>query len=87
MAYKAQKPYKVGLVPQFFYRVLLRKGYTSLTAFAQDYDLDSERLRRYVTGEVKFDLHYFMAVIEALNIPVKEFYGLIYQQDKQKGRM
>ena len=79
--------YKVGLVVSYIYKRLLKRDYVSLTAFARDYNLDGERLKKYVRGEVRFDLHYFMALVEILELDLTEFYGLICQQDKDKGRI
>ncbi|CAB5218384.1 hypothetical protein UFOVP219_10 [uncultured Caudovirales phage] len=79
--------YKASPVALYLQKYLSMKGYGSFARFGDDYNLDVVLLRKYIRGDVKFELHYFMVLVEALELNVAEFYGLVYQQDVDRGRI
>jgi hypothetical protein len=60
-------------------------GYRSVASFARDSGFNEEQLRKYIRGEQKFDLHYFMALVEALELDASDLYLHVYQNEKKNG--
>jgi len=87
MPNKKGSKYKTSPVALYLQKNLWMKGYGSFQSFADDYNLNVGLLRKYIRGDVKFELHYFMVLVEALELNVAEFYRLVYQQDVDKGRI
>jgi hypothetical protein len=81
------RPYKVGTVSTYLHKKAVQKNFMTFTAFAKEFGLNPELLKKYIRGDVRFDLHYFMTLLEGLELDVTEFYGKVYQQDKEKGRI
>jgi hypothetical protein len=42
-------------------------------------------LGHYLRSEYKFNLHYFITLVEVLEVDVFEFYGVIYRAERDKG--
>jgi len=70
---------------RFIKRELRRNDYTTIAAFARDTNLHVKQFTKYIRGEQKFDLHYFMALVEALNLDALELYKYVYQNEKKNG--
>lgn len=62
-----------------------RQGYTTVMQFARDMGMDPIRLGKSLRGEIKLDLHQFMALSETLEIDPTDLYAKVYRHEKEAG--
>ena len=79
------KVYKQTELAKFVKQELKKRNYTTVSSFARDMNLDVEKLGKYLRGYSKFDLHYFMALVEGLELEVTTLYQYVYRNEKSKG--
>jgi len=85
MANPVGSKYKSSEVAKYLQKALIRKNYFTFAVFAKDFGLRDFMLQKYIRCETRFDLHYFMALVEGLDLDASEFYGVIYKEHKKKG--
>ena len=62
-------------------------GYHSVKHLCDSLDLNYDNLCHYLRTEYKFNLHYFITLVEVLNLDVFDFYQVIYKTEKDKGML
>lgn len=77
--------YKKTELSRFIKHQVARQGYTTVTGFARDMGLDPIRLGKSLQGEIRLDLHQFMALVETLGISPSALYARVYKHEKEAG--
>jgi len=62
-----------------------RSKFHSVQHLCESNGLNYANMSHYLRSEYKFNLHYFIAVVELLELDVFEFYAIVYQTEKIKG--
>ena len=66
-------------------KAIKRSTFHSVQHLCDVNDLNYKSLGHYLRSEYKFNLHYFIALVELLELDVFEFYALVYKTEKEKG--
>jgi len=72
---------------EYIKRTMTAKEFHSVADFARTVNINEKQLTKYLRGEAKFNLHYFMALVESLEINPFELYKYVYQNEKKKGKL
>jgi len=72
-------------VMDYVQKHLKKTKYRSVAHLCSTLDLNYDNLGHYLRSEYKFNLHYFITLVEVLEVDVFEFYGVIYRAEKDKG--
>jgi len=59
-------------------------NFRSVQHLCDSSDLNYKSLGHYLRSEYKFNLHYFIALVELLELDVFEFYSVVYKNEKAK---